>query len=82
MIIRVLVVDGYPVVRAGIRRFLQAPDVVVAGEAGTGAAAVSTAAQLGPDVSNTIPNVTGLLTYQIVLAYPTSTGGAYSTRWN
>src|SRR2546423_2540123 len=50
MTIRVVVADGHPVVRAGIRRFLQAPDVVVAGEAGTGAAAVSTAAQLRPDV--------------------------------
>ena len=50
MTIRVLVVDGYPVVRAGIRRFLRAPDVVVVGEAGTGAAAVSAAPKLRPDV--------------------------------
>jgi DNA-binding NarL/FixJ family response regulator len=50
MTIRVLVVDGYPVVRAGIRQFLQAPDVAVVGDAGTGAAAVSAAAKLRPDV--------------------------------
>ena len=50
MTIRVLVVDGYPVVRAGIRQFLGAPDLVVVGEVGTGAAAVSAAAKLRPDV--------------------------------
>jgi len=50
MTIRVLVVDGYPLVRAGIRQFLHAPDVAVVGEVGTGAAAVSAAAKLRPDV--------------------------------
>ena len=50
MTIRVLVVAGYPVVRAGIRQFLGAPDLVVVGEVGTGAAAVSAAAKLRPDV--------------------------------
>jgi len=50
MTIRVLVVDGYPLVRAGIRQFLRAPDVAVVGEVGTGAAAVSAAAKLRPDV--------------------------------
>jgi len=48
--VRVLVADGYPVVRAGIRQFLRAPDVKVVGEAGTGAEAVSAAARLRPDV--------------------------------
>ena len=50
MTVRVLVADGYPVVRAGIRQFLRAPDVKVVGEAGTGAEAVSAAARLRPDV--------------------------------
>src|SRR2546423_8938238 len=64
MTIRVLIVDGYPVVRAGIRQFLQAPDLVVVGEAGTGAAAVSAAAQLRPDVivlDATLPDVSAPL---------------------
>ena len=50
MTVRVLVVDGYPVVRAGIRRFLHAPDLTVVGEAATGAEAIAAAAQLHPDV--------------------------------
>ena len=50
MTIRVLVVDDYPVVRAGVRQILQAPDVAVVGEVGTGAAALSAAAKLRPDV--------------------------------
>ena len=50
MTVRVLVADGYPVVRAGIRQFLRARDVTVVGEAGTGAEAVSEAARLRPDV--------------------------------
>jgi two-component system, NarL family, response regulator DevR len=48
--VRVLVADGYPVVRAGLRQFLDAPDVAVVGEAATEAEAVSTAARLRPDV--------------------------------
>jgi two-component system, NarL family, response regulator DevR len=50
MTVRVLVVDGYPVVRAGIRQFLRASDIAVVGEAATGAEAVSEAARLHPDV--------------------------------
>jgi two-component system, NarL family, response regulator DevR len=48
--VRVLVADGYPVVRAGIRQFLRAQDVAVVGEAATGAEAISEAARLHPDV--------------------------------
>jgi DNA-binding NarL/FixJ family response regulator len=47
---RVLVVDDYAVVRAGLRQFLQAPGVTVVGDAATGEAAVSAAAKLRPDV--------------------------------
>jgi DNA-binding NarL/FixJ family response regulator len=50
MTVRVLVADGYPVVRAGIRQFLRARDVAVVGEAGTGAEAVAEATRLRPDV--------------------------------
>jgi len=48
--VRVLVADGYPVVRAGLRQFLDAPDVAVVAEAATEAEAVSAAARLRPDV--------------------------------
>jgi two-component system response regulator DevR len=50
MTVRVLVVDGYPVVRAGLRQFLRARDVAVVGEAATAAEAVSAASRLRPDV--------------------------------
>jgi two-component system response regulator DevR len=50
MTVRVLVADGYPVVRAGIRQFLRARDVAVVGEAATAAAATSAAKRLRPDV--------------------------------
>ncbi|NLF04155.1 MAG: response regulator transcription factor [Actinomycetales bacterium] len=49
--IRVLVVDDHPVVRAGLVGLLGGEgDVVVVGEAGDGAEAVTLAAQLEPDV--------------------------------
>ena len=50
MTVRVLVADGYPVVRAGLRQFLRARDVAVVGEAGTAAEAVAEAERLRPDV--------------------------------
>ena len=50
MTVRVLLADGYPVVRSGLRQFLRASDVVVVGEAATAAEAVSAAAHLRPDV--------------------------------
>ena len=60
MTVRVLVVDGYPVVRAGVRQVLNASDLVVVGEVGTGAAAVSAAVKLRPDVvvlDATLPDI-------------------------
>jgi NarL family two-component system response regulator LiaR len=49
--IKVLIVDDHQVVRQGLRTFLDLhPDILVAGEAGTGAAAVDLAAQLKPDI--------------------------------
>ncbi|HEY2270860.1 MAG TPA: response regulator transcription factor [Streptosporangiaceae bacterium] len=51
MTIRVLLVDDDPLVRAGLRLMLRsAPDVDVVGEAGDGAAAITAAADLAPDV--------------------------------
>jgi DNA-binding NarL/FixJ family response regulator len=49
--VRVLVADDHPVFRSGLRALLEVdPDIVVAGEAGTGAEAVELAAQLRPDL--------------------------------
>ncbi|MGH9035349.1 MAG: response regulator [Acidimicrobiia bacterium] len=50
--IRILVVDDHPVVRQGLRAFLDTRDgMVVVGEAGDGEAAVTEAARLRPDVT-------------------------------
>jgi DNA-binding NarL/FixJ family response regulator len=49
--IRVLVVDDHPVVRQGLRAFLETREgMAVVGEAGDGEAAVAEAARLSPDV--------------------------------
>ena len=49
--VRVLVADDHPVFRSGLRALLEVdPDVVVAGEAGTGAEAVELASRLRPDL--------------------------------
>jgi DNA-binding NarL/FixJ family response regulator len=51
MTIRVLLADDDPLVRAGLRLMLRsAPDIDVVGEAGDGAAAITAAAELAPDV--------------------------------
>jgi DNA-binding NarL/FixJ family response regulator len=49
--IRVLIADDHPIVRSGLRLLLDAePDMVVVGEAGTGAEAVLRSTLLDPDV--------------------------------
>jgi DNA-binding NarL/FixJ family response regulator len=49
--IRILVVDDHPVVRQGLRAFLDTRDgMAVVGEAGDGEAAIAEAARLRPDV--------------------------------
>ena len=51
MDIRVVIADDQPLVRAGLRMILDTePDVVVAGEATTGAEAVELCARERPDV--------------------------------
>lgn len=50
--IRILLADDHPVVRAGVRAFLEGePDMVVVGEAGTAHQAVALAQELQPDVA-------------------------------
>jgi DNA-binding NarL/FixJ family response regulator len=49
--VRLLIVDDHPVVRQGLRTFLETrPDFEVVGEAGDGEVAVAEAARLRPDV--------------------------------
>ncbi|GAA5771590.1 transcriptional regulatory protein LnrK [Streptosporangium roseum] len=51
MTIRVVLADDQPLIRAGLRMVIDGtPDVVVAGEAGTGAQAIQLTRQLRPDV--------------------------------
>jgi DNA-binding NarL/FixJ family response regulator len=49
--IRVLIADDHPVVRQGLRTYLELQaDIVIAGEAGSGVEAIAEAARLAPDV--------------------------------
>ncbi|MGC3023214.1 response regulator [Brevibacterium sp. FAM 24630] len=51
MSIRVILVDDHPVVRAGLRSVIDAPDhIAVIGEAGSGEEALTLVDELGPDV--------------------------------
>jgi NarL family two-component system response regulator LiaR len=73
--IRVLIADDHPVVRQGLRRFLESyDDIEVIGEAETGAQAVSLVAEHVPDVALLdllMPEMDGVeATEQIVAASP------------
>ena len=62
--IRILLVDNHAVVRAGLRMLLGAnPELVIAGEAETGAEGVRLACELEPDVvlmDISMPDISGI----------------------
>ncbi|MCA2225879.1 response regulator [Nonomuraea aurantiaca] len=72
MTIRVLLADDQPLIRAGLRMVIDAaPDVEVAGEAGTGAQAVQLVRRLHPDVvvmDIRMPGMDGIEATQTILA--------------
>ncbi|MCP4420779.1 MAG: response regulator, partial [Chloroflexi bacterium] len=49
--ITVMIVDDHPMVRAGLRSMLTAPDIVFVGEAGSGQEAIEKIPQVSPDVT-------------------------------
>jgi DNA-binding NarL/FixJ family response regulator len=74
-VISVLLVDDHPVIRAGVRGMLDGePDIVVAGEAASGAEAVVAARALRPDVvlmDLRMPGLDGVgATAQVLAAAP------------
>lgn len=72
--LRVLLVDDEPLVRQGLRLILESePDLVVVGEGGSGAEAVTLARALGPDVlcmDVRMPDVDGIRATELVLRLP------------
>ncbi|MBC9712842.1 response regulator transcription factor [Streptomyces sp. TRM66268-LWL] len=73
--VRVLLADDQPLVRSGLRVLIaDAPDIEVAGEAGTGADAVRLTAELAPDVvvmDIRMPGMDGIeATGRITAAHP------------
>jgi DNA-binding NarL/FixJ family response regulator len=72
MTIQVILADDQPLVRAGLRRLIdQAPDIDVAGEAGTGAEAVRLARDSDPDVvvmDIRMPGMDGIEATQMITA--------------
>lgn len=72
--IRVLLVDDHAVLRAGFRMILEAQgDIVVVGEAATGAEAVAAASALRPDVicmDVQMPDMDGIAATRLIVADP------------
>jgi len=73
----VILADDQPLVRAGLRRLIdQAPDIDVAGKAGTGAEAVQLARDTDPDViviDIRMPGMDGIEATQLITAGDTHT---------
>ncbi|MDL9979477.1 response regulator [Microbacterium sp. ASV49] len=70
--IRVLLVDDHAMMRAGFRLILEAqPDIVVVGEASTGAEGVAAASRLRPDVicmDVQMPDMDGIAATRLIVA--------------
>ena len=77
MTVRVILADDQPLVRAGLRMLIeQTPDINVAGEAGTGAAAVQLVRDADPDVvvmDIRMPGMDGIEATQMITSGDTST---------
>jgi DNA-binding NarL/FixJ family response regulator len=74
--IRVLIVDDHPVVRQGLRSMLEADDVEIAGEAGSGAEAIALVEKLQPDVTLMdirMPDMDGLAAMAAMKKLPVNT---------
>ena len=78
--IRVLLADDQPLVRAGLRMILSTePDIEVVGEAGDGRAAVEQCERLAPDVvlmDVRMPEVDGIEATRAVTALPDPPGSS------
>ena len=77
---RILVVDDYDVVRAGVRALLERdPEIEVCGEAIDGLDAIAKARELMPDavvMDVSMPNLSGIeATRELVSLYPSNPSG-------
>jgi DNA-binding NarL/FixJ family response regulator len=83
--IRVLIVDDHPVVRQGLRSMLEADDIEVVGEAGSGAEAIALVEKLEPAVTLMdvrMPDMDGLAAMAAMKKLPVSTSVIVLTTYN